>query len=464
MFKLGDISSSSALLGACTGPVSGPKLDEIRLAAALQSHPPAIPNRVDAPASAPDIGVAYVASRSLPLLSSGYTIRTQEVLRALTSNDVSAVCYVRPGFPHDHKTPLDLAGWSGEGQNVDGLEYVYSHVAPIAEDPEGYIERVSRVLEAHFRRRPPVIVQAASNHRNALPALMAARRIGAPFVYEVRGLWELTTATGKEHDWEETERFKLDRELEVLVAREADHVFAITEGVANELVSSGVDASRVTLLPNAVEPDAFGDPGDPEERRRELGIAAGDFTLVYCGSLLRYEGLDDLIKAVAMLKMRGIPSRAIFVGRGSYRGELEKIVADLALDAEVRFVGPLPQDEARRYLALADAVALPRKPFKVCELVSPLKPFESMAMGKPTVVSDLAALREIVRDGETGFLCRPADPGHLAEVLARLALDPGLRSRVGAAGRDWIFRARTWQKNAEHMRDVYARLRSSLAA
>src|SRR5262249_38105007 len=155
-------------------------------------------------------------------------------------------------------------------------------------------------------------------------------------------------------------------------------------------------------------------------------VREGEFIIVYAGSLSHYEGLDDLLTAALMLRHQGVKARVIFVGDGEALEDLQQIAANSEITDIARFVGRVSPDEVRRYLSLADVVAIPRKPFKVCEIVTPLKPLEAMSMGKPVVLTDLAALREMVEDGVTGLLCKPADPGSLTEALKRLAEDADL--------------------------------------
>ncbi|MFP3361273.1 glycosyltransferase, partial [Planococcus sp. SIMBA_143] len=69
----------------------------------------------------------------------------------------------------------------------------------------------------------PEFILAASNYLSALPALIAARRLGVPFVYEMRGFWEVSAASVRP-GWEQSDQYRLDRRYEDLVAREADRV------------------------------------------------------------------------------------------------------------------------------------------------------------------------------------------------------------------------------------------------
>jgi glycosyltransferase involved in cell wall biosynthesis len=461
MFKVGDLSSSGRLAEAADFEAMTPFIGELRLAAALQKSLPSIRPK---PGKAAKTGtdVAYVASSSLPYKVVGYTVRTHSLLSALREEGVGVQCYVRPGYPWDRPAVLAAEQPPSGVRRVGEVDYFYTRIPDITEKPEAFIERMADALVTRFRVAKTRVVHAASNHRTALPALMAARQLGLPFVYEVRGLWELTTAT-KIPWWEETERFALERSLELLVARNADHVLAITSGVANELVAGGVAADKVSILPNGVDPSRFLPVAPDAELRARLDLRAEDFVLVYCGSLTAYEGLDDLIVAVGSLNP-AIRARLVIVGEGPHLETLRAAATATRSGSAVTFLGAVPPAEIPRYWSLADAVALPRKPFKVCEVVSPLKPFEAMAMGKPVILSDLPVSREIVRDGETGLICRPADPQDLAATLARVARDGALRNRLGAAARAWVVGHHSWKMNAQRLIEIYDRLAPMSAA
>lgn len=198
-------------------------------------------------------------------------------------------------------------------------------------------------------------------------------------------------------------------------------MFTITEGLANELALAGVDRARIRLLPNAVDPLLFQELPRSAELVQRHHLADCDLCLVYAGAMVTYEGLDDLIAAIGVLAERQLRVRLLLLGGGAAQGDLKALTAELGLGEQISFLGWVPPAMVPQYWALADAVVLPRKPFKVCMVVSPLKPFEAMSMGKPVILGDLPVMREIVRDGETGMLCRAGDPASLADTLERLA-------------------------------------------
>jgi glycosyltransferase involved in cell wall biosynthesis len=107
---------------------------------------------------------------------------------------------------------------------------------------------------------------------------------------------------------------------------------------------------------------------------------------------------------------------------------------------------------------LIDIIPLPRLGLRVCELVSPLKPFEAMGTGKVLITSDVAALAEIVDDGVTGLLHRKDDADHLAEKLSEAIQDEELRNRLGAQAREWVCETHSWEVISRKVTDVYNQL------
>src|SRR5690606_36479232 len=126
-------------------------------------------------------------------------------------------------------------------------------------------------MTAELSRLNVSYVQGASNYVTGLPALIAARRLGVPFFYEVRGLWEITRMS-RDDKFAKSISFDVQRHLEGSLAREADHVFTLTEAMREELIDRGVDPERITLLPNSVDADRFLPMPRDQDLARELGI------------------------------------------------------------------------------------------------------------------------------------------------------------------------------------------------
>lgn len=460
MFQAGDLSSASALFDVL------PEQNARDLQSAfgrtmvstlsLFRNGVTIPRRADRNAGVERGTLGYVVSGALPFQVAGYSVRTQALLDSLPAAGIRPVCFTQPGYPWDR--PHLLAPGQDVPLELTIGSVLYRHTPwPEQAAGRGPLETAVEALAGLFREHAIETVQAASNNRNALPALVAARAVGAPFVYEARGLRELTAAA-RLPGWEDTERYRFDRELETRIAIEADHVLAITQGIADELIAGGVPATRISLLPNAVDPELFAPLPKDGALAARLGLRDGDFVVVHAGTLSSCEGLDDLIEAIALLWRQDVPARLLLVGEGQFRANLEALSQARGQSGNVFFTGHVEADEVRRYLSLADAVAMPRKPHRVCQIASPHEPFEAMAMEKPVVLTDLGVLREIVDHGRTGLICRAADPVDLAATLLQLARSPTLRQDLGRAARRWVIDERSWSRNARTLADLYARL------
>jgi glycosyltransferase involved in cell wall biosynthesis len=145
------------------------------------------------------------------------------------------------------------------------------------------------------------------------------------------------------------------------------------------------------------------------------------------------------------------------VGDGATRAETEAILADHK-DACV-FTGAVPQEDGPAHLAAMDILASPHVPNPDGSRFfgSPTKLFEYMAMGRGIVASRLEQIGDVLEDGRTALLVPPADDEALAHALLRLAGDPALRARLGAAARERAVTRHTWESG---VRALLARLRA----
>lgn len=402
--------------------------------------------------------VLYLAHFSLPRHTAGYATRTQGLVSAARARGWDVEVVTRLGYPTDLKGG-DTEESVDELEIVDGVPY-HRMPAPRGAYPTTafveYIAAYVAALEPLVHRNRPSILHAASSHWNGLAATDAGVRYGLPTVYEVRGLWEVTRAS-REPAWDGSDQYQLFAQLEATAARRADRVIVITEALRTEMIARGVPGNRIVVVPNAVDPSRFAGQSPDDALRRELGLD-GKTVVGYVGSLVDYEGLDVLIAAVDILRRRRDDIAVLIVGGGAAARDLNAMVRDRGLDDVVRLTGLVPPDDVARYYSLIDIAPFPRLPLPVCQMVSPLKPFEAMAMGKAVVGSDVAALAEIVDDGVTGRQFAAGDAGELARVLSELADDPEQTRRLGAAGREWVRAERTWGHVAGRLDEVYAEL------
>jgi glycosyltransferase involved in cell wall biosynthesis len=105
-----------------------------------------------------------------------------------------------------------------------------------------------------------------------------------------------------------------------------------------------------------------------------------------------------------------------------------------------------------------DLFVNPRVDERAARYITPLKPYEAMALGVPVLVSDLPALREIVDPPARGAVAPPGDADGLADAIEALIDDPARRASMGHAGREWVRSERTWASNGPRYRSAYERI------
>ncbi|WP_294956951.1 glycosyltransferase [Sulfurovum sp.] len=417
----------------------------------LYTRLPNLPDEIIKPVSINSHKVLMFLHTSLPHHSNGYATRSHAILTSmLTNSSYNAIGVTRSGYPFD----VGISDFESEDV-VDSVRYVRMNAAHYYDQPlDEYMQTAADEAEEMLVSEEPSVIHSASAFYTAFPALIAARRKGLPFVYEVRGLWEITRASTLP-GWGETERFKLESELEALVAKEADQVVAITGGLKDELVRRGVDEKKITVIPNAINKEHFQPQTPNMALEKEIGLKEGVPTIGYVGSIVAYEGLDDLVEALSLLKKKGIGFNFLLIGDGNALNGLREQVKEYQLEDEIFIVGRIAHHEVPDYYSLIDITPFPRKPIPVCEMVSPLKPFEAMAQEKAVIASDVAALKEIVSHGQTGLLFKKGNIEDLAEKLELLLTDDALRKELSVEGRKWVLSHRDWSQVAPRFDTVY---------
>ncbi|MEJ5976773.1 TIGR04063 family PEP-CTERM/XrtA system glycosyltransferase [Novosphingobium sp. PS1R-30] len=405
--------------------------------------------------------VLHVLDHSLPL-HSGYTFRTRAILKAQQAMgfDVRGITGLR------HAAELRaMAGPEAEIdqrplEEADGL--LFHRTPGETSGPPGLrewreIARLSAAIERLCGEWRPDLLHAHSPALGGEAARRAGQRLGIPVVYEIRAFWE-DAAVGNGAGREGSAKYRLTRALENHVVSNVDAVVTICDGLRDDLIARGHDATRIAIMPNGVDLALFGSPiaRDPA-LAEELGLGDGP-VIGFIGSFYDYEGIDDLIAAMPALIAKQPDARLLLVGGGPREAALKAQALASPAARAIRFVGRVPHHAVERYYALTDVMAYPRKKSRLTDLVTPLKPLEAMAQGKLVAASDVGGHRELITDGVTGRLFTPDDPSACAEALAQLLAERGRWDAYRAAGRTHVETRHDWARNVERYQDVYHRV------
>ncbi len=404
--------------------------------------------------TAPDptepLRVLHVLTSSLPHTQSGYTVRSHALLRAQSSAGIDVRAVTRIGYPVIIGRPAAQASDVVDGVTYRRLLPARSQASPIAR-----LTQMSRLLAREVEAFSPHVLHTTTNYVNALVTQAVARSYGLPWVYEMRGVLECTWVASRPPSQQaealSSERFTLLRAKEAEMARQADAVVVLSRVQAEDLTARGVDSSRITVVPNAVDQEVLEATRlSPADARRRLGLPRSGLWVGSVSSLVGYEGFGVLLRAVARCRTRGVDVRCAVVGDGVSRPELVALAGELGLEKPVCVLpGRVDRATALDWYQALDVFCVPRLDTPVCRLVTPLKPMTAMALGRPVVASDLPALSELTASAANRSF--PAgDVEALSRVLTQLAVGEPLPSAFHTPP--------TWSGNAVRQAEIYEEL------
>ena len=376
--------------------------------------------------------IAYVcADPGVPVFGrKGCSIHVQEVIRALIGQGAEV-----------HLFACRL----GADAVPPGLESVVVHRLP--KPPRGEPSlREQAALEANedlrraLEREPPFDLVYERYSLWSFSAMEYAQQAGTPGLLEVnaplieeqaqhRGLANRAGA-----EWVAQQVFAATAQL-IAVSRE---VKTYLEGYREakgrvQVINNGVNAERFRegLMPTHPAP-------------------AATFTVGFVGTLKPWHGLPVLIEAFTRFHQRHPDSRLLIVGDGPQREQLEAQIEAQGLVQAVQLTGAVDPGAIPGLLASMDVGVAPY-PSGEGFYFSPLKVFEYMAAGLPVAASRIGQLAELIDHQVNGLLCAPGDASELAETLADLKEDSGLRVRLGRAARALVMREHTWEAVAQRI-------------
>ncbi len=263
-------------------------------------------------------------------------------------------------------------------------------------------------------------------------------------------------------DAEEAEGvYRLEGERRVLAG--ADCIVAATQAEFAQLQwLYQADTRKVVIVPPGVDTAHFY-PIPPDEAKEFIGIPSDSRLLLYVGRIEPLKGIDTLIKAIAIMRDKGIIERYCCLclsiiggdpngGAGDVSGEMKRLLAlcqEHGLDELITFLGHRSQDTLPYYYSAAEAVLMPSH-YESFGMVA----LEAMACGTPVVASEVGGLAYLVRDGETGFHFPAEDAQALSEKLIALIEDNELRARMAQKATE-VAKEYDWEKIAVRIVEVY---------
>jgi len=270
----------------------------------------------------------------------------------------------------------------------------------------------------------------------AIPGVVAARRWRAPMVFEVRDLWpEMPIAVGALRGpvaiW-------LARRLERFAYRNAAEIVALSPGMRDGVLATGVSPERVTVIPNACDNELFAVPRERGDtfRERVPGLDPAQPLLVYAGTFGRINRVGYLVELADGLRALGSRIGVVLVGDGAERaGVVAEARQRGLLGRGVWVVDPVPKEEMPGVLAAASVCASVFAPIQEMEKNSANKFFDALAAGRPVMINYGGWQAEILRSSGAGLVVPSDDPNEAARRLAAFVSDAASLAAAGLAAR-----------------------------
>jgi len=241
-----------------------------------------------------------------------------------------------------------------------------------------------------------------------------------------------------------------------LYGRATDLVLTVSDAIRGQYVASElVPEERAVTVHGAVDPEVFRPGGVDPQIRARLGAAPGAPLIGMVAGLRVMKGHPVVVEAMVGLRRRDRAVRVAFVGEGTWEDHIRRLVNDAGLTECVMLAG-FASDLPAVMRALDVALYAPLESEGMSRVV-----FEYLAAGCALVAARTGVVPEILHDGEDAVLVPAGDPAALADAMARLAGDAGLRARLGAAGRQLVAREYSGARVAERLERLYGALSAS---
>ena len=392
--------------------------------------------------------VLHVLNISVPKLA-GYTTRSYHLVNNQKKLGIKPVVL----------TSERMGAINNDQEEIDGLNY-YRTAAK-----NGLIRKVpllgelneikclqTRIAEVADKERVDII------HAHS-PSLIGAAchdyctRNNIPFVYEIRAFWE-DAAVDRGAFSEGSLRYMLRRAHETKVVNKATAVIAICEGIKDDLSNRGCPKNKIFIVRNGVDFEMF-KPAPANAALKKEFNCQDKIILGFIGSFFNFEGLEDLVFAMRKIVSRNNEILLLLVGKGQKDQELRSLVVSMGLSGNVIFAGQVPHEKVMEFYSIIDVFVYPRIKKRITDLVTPLKPLEAMAMGKPVLMSDVGGLRELVDVDGISVLFKAGDIDDLVSKCLMLCNDEAKCLEMGKKARQNIIKSWGWDKRAKSDLEIY---------
>lgn len=220
------------------------------------------------------------------------------------------------------------------------------------------------------------------------------------------------------------------------------HIYVPSPSMADELNEEGIDEG-IRIWARGVNTDVFNPGYRDMDWRRSIGFEDDDKVVTFVSRLVWEKNLQTFVDTVKKLKQSHSEIRAMVVGDGPAKKELEHMLPN------AHFTGFITGEELSRAYASSDVFLFPSETETFGNVT-----LEAMSSGLPCVVADATGSRSLVESGVNGFLAPPRNTAAFADCVARIVDNPDLRKEMGEAARQKAL-AYSWENVNGKLLDNY---------
>ncbi len=400
----------------------------------------------------PDLGIPVLGRK-------GASVHVREFVAALTGlgHQVTLAAQMLNKSPWEKAAVLDVPILQvrpavGAGAAVQAFKE-FNALLGVQNSFPGELRRIlyNRELAEELKRRfendpPDFIYERVSLYATA--GVTLARDLGVPLILELNAPLAVEQSAYRGTGFGElaarAERWTLTR---------ADAVVVVSAALRTHVLSLGVAAEKIHVLPNGVDPSVFRPAKADARLRRELQLKAGQ-VLGFVGGLRPWHGVEVLPELLGRLVPNSRGLRMVIAGDGQLRRDLDTEFHRRGLQGRVRFTGPVEHEEIPGIIRQFDVALAPYPVHDHDFYFSPLKLFEYMACGVAVVAPALGQITEVVEDRRNGLLYPAGDLDALAAKCRELLSRPRLRTALGRAAARLVRHKFTWTNNARRVAEL----------
>jgi Glycosyl transferases group 1/Glycosyl transferase 4-like domain len=414
--------------------------------------------------------IMHLLGESIPYRVNGFTTSSRSTLWCQRQAGLDPFAVTSLGFPRtataSRFAPVEVMEGTPYYRIDPGADY------PAAQPRDILLTDTAWLAARVGRQQRPAVIHARAGSQDfgtALVGLALREHLRRPLVCEVRSFHD---AAGGDGDTDQAgpgqrggpsdrggpgELHAARRASEFRCLQGADLVVTSTDGMRSAVIAGGVPASRVRVIPDAVDTRRFV-PGEPSAALRRRWGLTGKSVIGYVSDFEHSrEGQEILIDATARLRAGGRDVVCLLVGDGPRRPQLEQLARSAAGDGVI-FTGEVPHEQVPDFYSLMDIFVVPRTNDPATRMEAPLTLGEAMALRRPLIVADLPPLVELAQPGERGLAFIPGDPAALADAVTTLLDHPEQATRLADRGRQWVLTERTGAAHGQLYQDVYQEL------